>query len=54
MTAIAASKAAASPDHDRDETCKPRANYLKPKEIRQNQSRFDLQQPPNYLKVQED
>jgi hypothetical protein len=36
--------------------CKPRANYLKPKEIRKTgagrrRRRFDLQQSLNYLKV---
>src|ERR1700687_3403537 len=48
MMAIAASKAAATPVIPKP-TCKPRANCLKPKEIRPQ--RFDLQHPLIYLKV---
>jgi DNA-binding MarR family transcriptional regulator len=48
MMAVAASKAAATPVIPKP-TCKPRANCLKPKEIRLQ--RFDLQHPLIYLKV---
>jgi hypothetical protein len=58
MTAAAASKAAASPaqKHGTQAACKPRASYLKPKEIRKSPQvgairRFDLRHPLNYLKV---
>jgi hypothetical protein len=58
MTAAAASKAAASPAQKQAcrIPCKPRASYLKPKEILESAQvavcrRFDLQHPLNYLKV---
>jgi DNA-binding MarR family transcriptional regulator len=54
MTATAASKVAAMPVIPKP-TCKPRANCLKPKEIRKRRNfglqRFDLRHPLNYLKV---
>jgi hypothetical protein len=60
MMAVAASKAVGqlkpSQNAIRKGTCKPRANCLKPKEIRKKaywraQRHFDLRQSLNYLKV---
>jgi hypothetical protein len=55
MTAVAASNAGARRAFMKP-ACKPRANYLKPKEIRDCAEkppprRFDLRQSLNYLKV---
>jgi hypothetical protein len=56
MMAIAASRAGSQPDPVAKPACKPRANCLKPKEIRKIRvgrrlKRFDLRRSLNYLKV---
>jgi hypothetical protein len=55
MMTIAISKASPKPVPSED-PCKPRANYLKPKEVWKTaqtalQQRFDLQHLLNYLKL---